>query len=294
MELLDTFREHVAARHGLASLLMILVALAMRSMALRALSRSALDTEVQLRWRIMVRNVTLVVIVLGVIVIWAHELRAVAISVAAVAAALAIATKELLMCLTGSTMRVSGRSFQAGDRIEVAGVRGDVLDIGPLTTTVLEVGPGLSIHQRSGRKITLPNSVFLTHAVTNETISSAYVLHVLRVPLATDEGWREAERRLAAIARERCDQYVGDARLALAAASPSGMPANLIGTEPVVYLELPEPGRVELLLRFPTPARQRGRIAQQILREFLDDPPEPGDPLAPTPGAPTKPAPSVG
>lgn len=272
MDLLETLQDHTVASDALASLVLIVVVLLVRSAALRALSRSALDTEVQLRWRVQIRNLTLVVIVLSVIVIWAQELRAVAISIAAVAAALVIATKELIMCVIGSTMRVSGRSFQAGDRIEVAGIRGDVLDIGPLTTTVLEVGPGQSIHQRSGRKITLPNSMFLTHAVTNETVASEFVLHVLRVPLREDGDWRASERRLAAIAHEHCAEYVDDAQQALADVSLVGVAAQLLNTKPVVYLELPEPGRVELLLRFPAPARRRGRIAQQILRDFLDDP----------------------
>ncbi|MCA9709722.1 MAG: mechanosensitive ion channel [Myxococcales bacterium] len=272
MDLLDSLRDNAVARDGLASLVLLLVALGMRSAALRTLARTSIDTQVQLRLRGQIRNATLVVIVLGVAVIWAHELRAVALSVAAVAAALAIVTKELLMCLIGSSMRISGGSFQVGDRIEVAGVRGDVLDIGPLTTTVLEVGPGLSIHQRTGRKITLPNSVFLTQAVTNETISDAYVLHVLRIPLATDGDWKAAERRLTSIAHDRCAQYVDEASRALARVSPAGVKGQLISAEPAVYLELPEPNKIELLLRFPAPARQRGRVAQQILRDFLEDP----------------------
>lgn len=272
MDLLATLRDNVVVRDGFASLLIIVIALVLRGAALQALRRSKLEIDDQLRWRAQIRNVAVGVVLLSVTVVWAQELRAVAISVAAIAAALVIATKEFIMCLMGSTLRASGGSFRVGDRIEVAGVRGDVLDIGPLTTAVLEVGPGQSIHQRTGRKITLPNSVFLTHAVTNETMSDDFVLHVLRVPLAADADWPAARDKLAAIATERCAQYVDDTRRALAMTAPAGVGGNLISTEPVVYLELPDPGRVELLLRFPTPARQRGRVAQQILRRFLDDP----------------------
>ena len=272
MDLLATLRDNVVLRDAFASLLIIAIALVLRGAGLKALRRSKLEIDDQLRWRAQIRNATVAVVLLSVTVVWAQELRAVAISVAAIAAALVLATKEFIMCLMGSTLRASGGSFRVGDRIEVAGVRGDVLDIGPLTTAVLEVGPGQSIHQRTGRKITLPNSVFLTQAVTNETMSDDFVLHVLRVPLATDADWRAARDKLAAIATERCAQYVDDTRRALAQASPAGVGGNLISTEPVVYLELPDPGRVELLLRFPTPARQRGRVAQQILRRFLDDP----------------------
>ncbi len=269
MELPDVFGDH--APDLLASLLIVITALLLRSMALRAMGRSAIDVAIQLRWRVQIRNITIAVILLGVTVVWAQELRGVAISVAAVAAALVLATKELIMCLMGSALRASGRAFHVGNRIEVAGIRGDVVDIGPLTTSVLEVGPGQSIHQRSGRKVTLPNSLFLSHAVINETLSHEFVLHVLRVPLATEGDWRAAERRLASIAAEHCTQYVEDARRALSEAAPSGVKHQLISSEPVVYLELPEPDRVELLLRFPAPVRLRGRVAQQILRDFLDD-----------------------
>ncbi len=272
MPLLDPPRDDVVVHDILASLIIVVVLLALRGAALRALRRSKLEIDDQLRWRAQIRNATIALILLSVTVVWAQELRAVAISVAAIAAALVLATKEFFMCLMGSTLRASGGSFRVGDRIEVGGVRGDVLDIGPLTTAVLEVGPGLSIHQRTGRKITLPNSIFLTQAVTNESMSDDFVLHVLRVPLAADSDWPSARDKLASIARERCAQYIDDTRHALAKASPTGVGGQLISTEPVVYLELPEPGRVELLLRFPTPARQRGRVAQQILLRFLDDP----------------------
>lgn len=270
-DLLRWWRDNAWAHDALASILIVVVALVLRTMALRAVERSKLHVEDQLRWRAQIRNATLAVIALGVVVVWGEELRTIAISLVALAAALAIATKELLMCLLGSTLRASGSSFRVGDRIEVAGVRGDVLDIGPLTTTVLEVGPGQSIHQRTGRTVTVPNSVFLSHSVVNETTSTDYVLHVLRVPFASDDDWKGARERLQAIASRRCAEWIDGARHALTQASPSGVGVNLISTDPVVYLETPEPGRVELLLRFPVPVRRRGRVAQQILRELLGD-----------------------
>ena len=83
-------------------------------------------------------------------------------------------------------LAVNLRALVSETRREVAGVRGDVLDIGPLTTAVLEVGPGQSIHQRTGRKITLPNSVFLTHAVTLALASAAWAAaEALRPTAAT-------------------------------------------------------------------------------------------------------------
>lgn len=277
IDLLTTLRDNEFARDGLASLVILVVGLGLRSAVLRGLQRTRLNIDEQLRWRTFVRNMTIAFIAIAIVVVWAQELRAVAISVAAIVAALIVATKELLMCLLGSTVRASGGSFRVGDRIEVTGVRGDVLDIGPLTTTILEVGPGQSIHQRTGHRITVPNSVFLLSPVKNETTSNDFVLHVLRVPVSSEPDWRTNRKRLQEIAEARCGGFVEDARKALAQASPSGVGTGLISTEPVVYLEIPEPGKIEFLLRFPAPVRRRGRIAQQILREFLNDSPDAED-----------------
>jgi len=39
--------------------------------------------------------------------------------------------------------------------------------------------------------------------------------------------------------------------------------------EPRVSIHLPEPGRVDLLLRIPSPAHRVSRVEQAILRRFL-------------------------
>jgi hypothetical protein len=40
---------------------------------------------------------------------------------------------------------------------------------------------------------------------------------------------------------------------------------------PRVTLQIPEPGKINLLLRIPTPARRIGRLEQAILRRFLSE-----------------------
>ena len=64
------------------------------------------------------------------------------------AVALAVAFRKPLHAFAGFLAIVLGRRFARGDRIELGGVRGEVLRVGPLTTTLLEtplleVGPGI-------------------------------------------------------------------------------------------------------------------------------------------------------
>ena len=66
----------------------------------------------------------LLLLLFGAIAIWAQELRTLALSFVAIAAAIVVATKELLMCLSGTLLRSSSRNVSLGDRVEIAGVRG--------------------------------------------------------------------------------------------------------------------------------------------------------------------------
>jgi small-conductance mechanosensitive channel len=53
------------------------------------------------------------------------------------------------------------KAYAFGDRIENAGIRGNAVDHNALTTTILEIGPGQTSHQYTGRTMVIPNSFFL-------------------------------------------------------------------------------------------------------------------------------------
>jgi small-conductance mechanosensitive channel len=180
-----------------------------------------------------------------------------------------IASKELILCLSGAVLRISGSGFGLGDRIEIAGIRGDVIDIGALTTTVLEVGPGPAVHKSTGRTVVLPNSHFLLHPVTNETFTGPFVLHATTLPLSASEDWQDAERRLLEAARQECSSYLDDARANM---EKLGRKHGLLppSVEPQSWLRVPKPQEIELIVRFPAPARLRGQVEQAILRRFFE------------------------
>jgi len=206
-------------------------------------------------------------VVLGLIVIWIDELRELAFCVAAVAVAFVIDTKELVLCLAGAFVRTSSGAFSVGDRIQVGEARGDVVELGALTTTLLEVNPASS--RQTGRSVVLPNSVFVAHPVFNETFAGAYGLRSLRVPLGVDSDWRAAERRLLEAARAECGEHVEAARRHVEdVAWRKGLGPDAV--EPQVSLELVSEDRTDLVLRFPAPARARGRVEQAILRRYLE------------------------
>ena len=227
-----------------------------------------MSEDLRRRWQVQIRNLTLLIFLLGLIIIWAEELQTIALSAVAVAAALVIATKELIMCISGTLLEGSAKSFRVGDRIEVGNHRGDVYDQTLLTTTLLEVGPGQRSAQYTGRAIVVPNSLFLTSAVVNETFTEAFILHTFVIPLQLDDDWQSAERALLDAANHACSTYLDEARKHLEKVTKA-RDLHQLSVEPRVTLRVPEPGRLDLIVRMPVPARRRGRIEQMVLRRAL-------------------------
>ncbi len=251
----------------LATLALVVMVLLIRMLIGRILLRvDSLPEGDKLRWSVQLRWSSYLAIIIGLLIIWSAELRHMAVTVMALAVAIVIATKELLVCVLGTILRVSAAAFSVGDRVEIDGVRGDVIDHGLLATTVLEIGPGL---QRTGRAVTIPNSKLLNTPVVNETFTDAYVLHVITIPLRIDSDWRLVEQSALNVARQVCEEFLSEARKYMyTSARVHGLTMPFV--EPRVVVQLPVPGQIHLLLRVPTPAREKGRTEQRILRALLE------------------------
>jgi small-conductance mechanosensitive channel len=249
----------------MASLAVLAGVLSIRLLAVRALGRSRLTPDVKARWFQLIRTASLVALLAGLLPIWTQELRELALSIAAIAVAFAISLKELILCLHGSFLRTSSRAFSVGDRIQAAGFRGDVVETGALTTTLLEVAGSGS--KQTGCSVVIPNSVFIDKAVVNESFAGEYGLFTLRLPVKA-EAWSESEQRLLEAARDVCADHLDEAGRHIDAVGwQKGLGPDSI--EPSVSVELSKPDEVTLQVRFPAPTRTRGQVEQDILRRFL-------------------------
>ncbi len=253
----------------LAVLALLASVVALRFILLRAVVyRDSVPLDVRRRLAIQIRNVLGFVFVLGLFFILANELRAFAVSLVAIAVAVVLATKELILCLSGTALRIGANAYTIGDRIEINGVRGNVIDQTFLATTILEIGPGHVTSQYSGRAIVFPNSLLLAHPLINETYMKQYIVHIMTIPLAMTDDWQRAEKLLLKLADEECLPFLEHAARHMKELEGKNW-MDVPSVKPRVSIQIPEPTRVNLLLRIPTPAHRTSKIEQAILRRFL-------------------------
>jgi small-conductance mechanosensitive channel len=169
-----------------ASIGLVVVILFARLLAIRFVRTTEASPQEQRRWITNIKNAFFLVALTGIVLIWAPQLRTLALSLTAVVAAVVVATKELLLCLSGAVVRASSKSFVVGDWIEVAGVRGEVIDYTLFVTTLQELEASSHGGRHSANTVTVPNSVFLVGPIRKLNHIKDHLFH--RFAVTADPG----------------------------------------------------------------------------------------------------------
>jgi len=233
------------------------------SAALRG--RGWLSRETKLRASVFWRNFSFLIAFLALLFIWRTELRAAALSLAALSVALVLGGKELLTSMLGYIHRTTSGSFEFGDVIEINGIKGEVIDQTLFSTTVLEMSDE---HLFTGRVVQFPNSFYVSQALKNHSRLGNYQLALVAVPLAPGSSLETAKEVLIEAARVVCSEFVAPAQKALRDLEGEQF-IVMPSADPRVTVRLGDAGKVTLLLRFPCLTNQRTRTEQDILARYL-------------------------
>lgn len=231
-------------------------------------SSKSMSVERKRKYFVNLNSTTTFLILFSALFIWDEELRSLAFSLAAILVAIVLACKELILNFMGGIFKLTQNTFHVGDRIEVSGIRGDVIDRTLLSTTLLEIGPGRETHQLTGRSVIIPNSIFLSHTLINESYLKNYVLHTFKIPLKKKADWVKSEELLLELCEKHCSEYFEQAQHHFNELSKrSHLEVPIL--KPRVHVNVTSPDQLDLLVRFTAPASMKGRIEQRILKEFL-------------------------
>jgi len=145
-----------------------------------------------------------IIALVGLGYVWGIFSQRASWAVALLAAGLAFALQEVLGSIAGWFNIMLGGIYRIGDRIELAGVHGDVIDITPLRTKILEIGgtesasTDLWVHgrQATGRIVTVSNKSTFDEPVFNYSTMFEYVWHEVTIPVGHDADWERAEEVL--------------------------------------------------------------------------------------------------
>lgn len=259
---------HIQLGHILNTIILIFIVWSTRNLFNRGVRKSSWRMEEKRKWYVSIRNWSTMILLIGFFSIWSTEIQTFAVSVVAVSAALIISGKETILCIHGGLLRSMNGLFKVGDRIEVDGIRGDVIDANLFVTKIMEIGPQNFTHQFTGRSIIIPNAVFLTKQVINESFMHKYVLHVFKLAFKRDEDLDLAESCMKEAADKVCSEFVEKAQKNMDQIR-FREEIDVPKAEPRITFRFPSSSEVEMIVRIPSPASKKGNLEQAIYREFM-------------------------
>ncbi|SCG44248.1 Small-conductance mechanosensitive channel [Micromonospora echinaurantiaca] len=250
---------------------MIAVAVLFGIVAGRLAARKSADTHTRYYLRKAAHYVTVVVLLISLAVLWRPFAGRIGIVVGLVAAGLALAMQEVIGAFAGWISILTGRQYRVGDRIQMCGVRGDVLDITPLRTRILESGSStdpeswIRGRQYTGRVVSLSNRFVFTAPVYNSSTVLDHLWEELTLPIPYDADWQLAER----ILHEEAESIssTAEARQAIAQMRHR-YPVAEAEVDPRVFIRA-TPNWVELTARFVVPVRAARQVKDQVTRRVL-------------------------
>jgi small-conductance mechanosensitive channel len=189
-------------------------------------------------------------------------------------AGLAVALQDILKSIVGWLYLSARSDVQVGSRMEVDGVRGDVIDIGVLKTTLLEVGNLVFGQQSTGRLVTIPNWRMLTSPVFISAADNLFVWQEIKVVVTFESDWERAEEILREIATEMYQEIAPELRRSYRSLERRYAFKHGADT-PIVYVTMEDHG-VALVLRYMTHVRRKrggvDRVSRHVLEAFEKEP----------------------
>jgi small-conductance mechanosensitive channel len=125
-------------------------------------------------------------------------------------AGITITLQELILSIAGSFYIFLVRVYKPGDRIEINGIKGDVIDIDSIYTTMMEIGEWVSSDNYSGRIVKLSNAFVFKGPVYNYSQDFPFVWDEFNLPIRYGSDVELAKSIIIQIATENLSQYVSE------------------------------------------------------------------------------------
>jgi small-conductance mechanosensitive channel len=238
------------------------------TLVVHGITRRVEDSTVWYQTRKAASYTVAVVAVVGLLWIWVGALQQLGTFLGLAVAGIAIALSDLLRNIAGWLFVLIRRPFRVDDRIEIDGVRGDVIDIRMFRTTLLEIGNWVDADQSTGRIVHVPNGKVLSTEVFNATEGFGYVWHELPVVITFESDWKRAEELFQDVLVAVGGHTTEEAAIRIRRASRA-YKIRYTHLTPTVYLSVRESG-VLLTGRLLVDTRRRRAVEQQVWRALLD------------------------
>ena len=208
---------------------------------------------------------------LVVILIWKEQIKSLITLISFVSAAVTIALREIIFNFFAGIYINAKKIFEIEDRIEIKGIKGDVITMHSLGFEMLEIADGNEYEQSTGKIVHIPNSAVFSEPTKNFTKAFKYIWDEIKINIELDSDVEETKSYIYNILKsieilkeipEKMENQVDDVTVQYR------IYYNKL--EPIIYTRINE-SHIELSLRYLVHPKKIRIVQNEIYLKVLEE-----------------------
>jgi small-conductance mechanosensitive channel len=267
-----TFSEwlHNAAVERLAYIAIgIVVVVVITGLLKRIVNTKIENTDHRYRVRKAVNFIGYLLVVVILLLIYGDKLGNLGVALGVAGAGITFALQEVIVSFAGWLSIILSGTPSVGQRVKIGDAKGDIIDIGVMRTTIMEMGDWVEGDLYNGRIITLANSYVFKERIHNYSAEYPFLWDEVKVPIRTESDYELAREVFSKVVNDICEDY------AIKSEKKWKSMANKFRVEqanvrPTVRLRFDE-NWITFTLRYIVDYKSRGTTKDKIYTALLDE-----------------------
>jgi small-conductance mechanosensitive channel len=236
----------------------------------RATFRYIQDARLRRQFLLLRRIALWFVIAIVVALSLGSQLGSLATFAGLMTAGVAVALQNVILAVVGYFLLIGKYGLRVGDRVQVSGVSGEVVEIGLIRLHVMEFAGTGADAQPTGRVVAFSNSVVFqpTAGVFRQVPGTSILWHEISFTLAADSDYRSVEQRMRTAVDAVFKDYHQDMERERQVMETNFNSVSIGPLTPSVRFRLTSAG-LQVFVRFPVESRHAVEIDDRVSRGIL-------------------------
>lgn len=236
----------------------------------RATFRYIHDTRRRYQFLLLRRFVIWIVVGVILVLTFATQLGSAVTFAGLITAGVAVALQNVIVSVVGYFFLIGKYGIRVGDRVQIAGVSGEVVEIGLVRIHLMELG-GTTESQPTGRIVAFSNSIVFqpTPGVFKQIPGTSFVWHEVKLTLGSQTDYHTAREKITQAVEAAFRDYRSDLQAQRRLVEQSLGTVSPAELEPRVRLHYTGSG-LEALVRFPVAIEKASEVDDHLMRALLE------------------------
>lgn len=188
----------------------LLVVALLRYYVIRLLNKGIQNTDNKYRARKAVNFTSSFFLLAVVLFVFSDKLGNLGVALGVVGAGIAFALQEVIISIAGWLNIVITGSLGVGQRVKIGEVKGDIIDIGVMNTTIMELGDWVNGDLYNGSIVTMANSFVYKEKIKNYSAEYPFLWDELEVPIRAESDHNKAREVFKRVLEEICGDFASE------------------------------------------------------------------------------------